>query len=118
VVASSVPEKQQLMKDEHMKKICDTRSTMKLTPKLRVELAALQAKPDTAIDTADMPEIMDWSRAERGKFYRPVKKQVTLRLDADILHWFKSHAGNARGYQTQINDTLRKFVEKEARKSA
>jgi uncharacterized protein (DUF4415 family) len=49
----------------------------------------------------------------RGKFYRPVKKQVTLRLDADVLDWFKAQQGGARGYQTAINAALRKVVDEE-----
>ena len=53
----------------------------------------LAALPDTAIDTSDIPEITDWSGAEIGKFYRPVKQQVTLRIDADVLEWFKSRGG-------------------------
>jgi uncharacterized protein (DUF4415 family) len=53
------------------------------------ELAALVAEPEEAIDTSDVPEIEDWSDAERGRFYRPVKRTVTIRLDADLLEWFK-----------------------------
>jgi uncharacterized protein (DUF4415 family) len=97
-----------------MKKTSDTKTGAILTPKLKAELAALQTRD---VDLADMPEVADWSRAERGKFYRPVKKQVTLRLDADVLHWFKSHNDNVRGYQTRINEALRKFVQSEACKS-
>ena len=47
------------------------------------------------------------SRAEIGKFYRPVKKQITLRIDADVLEWFK---GKGAGYQTAINEVLRSFA--------
>ncbi len=59
------------------------------------------------IDTSDIPEVADWSKAERGKFYRPIKRQVTLRLDSDILEHF---ARGGRGYQTRINAALRKVV--------
>ena len=69
--------------------------------------------PDDTIDLTDMPEVTDWSGWQRGKFYRPVKQQVTLRLDADILAWFKARQGSARGYQTAINAALRKVVEGE-----
>ncbi len=88
----------------------------RLTPQIRAELAALERLPEDAIDLSEMPEIIDWSDAVRGKFYRPVKQQVTLRLDADVLHWFKTKAG-ARGYQTRINAALRRVVEEEARKA-
>ena len=45
------------------------------------ELQALAELPDDRIDTDDIPEMLDWSDAGRGLFYRPVKRQVTLRLD-------------------------------------
>ena len=49
--------------------------------------------PVKDIDTSDIPEIADWSGAVFGKFYRPAKQQVTLRIDADVLAWFKSQDG-------------------------
>ena len=88
-----------------------------ITPEIAANLAELEAMGDDDIDLSDMPEITDWSNAVRGKFYRPVKQQLTLRLDADVVHWFKAHAG-ARGYQTRINAALRQFVEQEARRVA
>ena len=42
--------------------------------------------------------------------YRPVKKQITLRLDADVLSWFRALAPNGRGYQTEINRVLREYA--------
>jgi uncharacterized protein (DUF4415 family) len=71
---------------------------------------------DDDIDTSDIPEVTDWTGWVRGKFYRPVKKQVTLRLDSDLIDWFKTNQGGARGYQTAINAALRKVVEGERRK--
>ena len=100
------------MKDEHMKKASE-----KLTPKMIEELARLAALRDEDIDLSDAPEITDWSKAVRGKFYRPVKQQVTLRLDADVLDWFKRQADNDGGYQTRINAALRGIVDKETRKT-
>lgn len=84
-----------------------------LTEAQKKELARLEGLGDEDIDTSDIPEIRDWSNAERGKFYRPVKQQLTLRLDSDIIHWFKTHADGGRGYQTRINAALRKVVEEE-----
>jgi len=43
-------------------------------------------------------------------FYRPLKKPVTLRLDADVIAWFKK---DGRRYQTRINSALRKVMERE-----
>lgn len=87
-----------------------------ITPEIAANLKELEALGDEDIDLSDMPEVTDWSNAVRGKFYRPVKQQVTLRLDADLLHWFKAH-GDARGYQTRINAALRRFVEAESRQA-
>jgi uncharacterized protein (DUF4415 family) len=74
------------------------------------ELQALANLPDDQINTRDMPEQKDWSGAKRGLFFRPVKKQLTLRLDADVINWFRTHATNEAGYQTSINAALREYV--------
>ena len=84
-----------------------------ITPEIAANLAEIAAMDDASIDVSDMPEVTDWSNAVRGKFYRPVKQQLTLRLDADVVHWFKTHADGERGYQTKINAALRRFVEEE-----
>ena len=88
-----------------------SRPSKPLTAKQRAETKALEALKDDAIDTSDAPEARDWSDAKRGLFYRPVKQQITLRLDADVLAWFKDHARGGRGYQTDINRALREYVE-------
>lgn len=62
---------------------------------------------DEDIDFSDIPEILDWEGAERGRFYRPIKKPVTLRLDADVLEWFKHHHPK---YQSAINAALRQYI--------
>jgi uncharacterized protein (DUF4415 family) len=92
------------------------RTSKPLTPKQVSELASLVALPDNAIDTSDAPEVLDWSGAKRGVFYRPVKQQLTLRLDADVVAWFKTHATSVEGYQTRINRALREYVRRQARK--
>ena len=74
------------------------------------DLQALEELPDDQIDTTDISEILDWSGARRGVFYRPVKQQISLRLDADVISWFKAHAQGGRGYQTDINRALREHV--------
>jgi uncharacterized protein (DUF4415 family) len=73
-------------------------------------LRALAALPDREIDTREMPEIVDWSGARRGLFYRPVKRQITLRIDADVIEWFRSRARRGEGYQTNINRALRDYI--------
>lgn len=94
-----------------------THKSKGLTPEIIAELDALAAMPDNTIDLSDMPEVTDFTGWVRGKFYRPMKKQVTLRLDADLIEWFKTQQGGARGYQTKINAALRKAVEGERRKA-
>jgi uncharacterized protein (DUF4415 family) len=44
-------------------------------------------------------------RAVRGRFYKPVNRQITARVDADVLEWLKSQG---RGYQSRINAILRR----------
>ena len=70
-----------------------------LTPQQAAELDALAAMPDSEIDTSDAPSVVDWSEAIRGAFFRPIKKPVAIRLDADVLDWFKRQG---KGYQTRL----------------
>ena len=73
------------------------------------KLATISKEPDTS----DLPEAPAgaWAPAEVGRFYHPRKEAVTIRLDADVLEWFRQSAGG-RGYQTAINAALRDFVSK------
>jgi uncharacterized protein (DUF4415 family) len=75
------------------------------------QLTGLAKLPDEAIDTIDIPEAsaQNWVHARRGELYRPLKQPVTIRLDADVLAWFKEHAVEG-GYQTEINRVLRRHV--------
>jgi uncharacterized protein (DUF4415 family) len=70
-------------------------------------LRALKDIPDTEIDTKDVPEVRDWEGAVRGRFYRPIKKAISLRLDADVLAWFKARSEK---YQSKINEILRDYM--------
>ena len=87
-----------------------------LPPHLREEAARIAAMSERDVDLSDMPEVTDWSGAERGRFYRPVKQQLTLRLDSDVVQWFKDRAREG-GYQTKINEALRGYVEEQRRKA-
>ena len=89
-----------------------------MTDDQKAELDALQELPDDQIDTTEVPEILGWSEAKRGAFYRPVKRQITLRLDADVVSWFKANAKDGRGYQTDINRTLREHVQRSEKSKA
>ena len=70
------------------------------------EVAKLAALPEEQIDTSDIPELTDAQFAEmrRGEFYRPVKQQITARVDADVLAWLKAQG---KGYQSRMNAILR-----------
>ena len=88
------------MKGEHMQRAKSTRAD---------EIRALKRMKDREIDTTDIPPVLDWSKAVVGKFYRPIKKPLTIRLDADVLVWLKAQG---KGYQTRINALLRSSMEK------
>ena len=78
----------------------------KVPDSVRKELAALAARLEDSIDFSDLPATSrkDWQGATRGKFYRPIKQQLTVRVDADVLEWLKSQGS---GYQSRLNDILR-----------
>ncbi|QNH80240.1 BrnA antitoxin family protein [Pseudomonas protegens] len=62
---------------------------------------------DQGIDTSDIPELDD-DFFRRAEVHLPGKKAVTIRLDADVLEWFK---GQGAGYQTRINQLLRQYMQ-------
>lgn len=73
----------------------------------RTDWKRVDRMKDEDIDCSDIPELDEefWKNA---KFVRPTKKSVGIRLDKDILEWFKSQG---KGYQTHINSVLRHYVE-------
>ena len=79
--------------------------------KLIGEIKALEAMADSDIDYSDIPSIQKSGDRLRdgtiGKFYRPIKVQKTLRIDADVFSSFESLG---KGYQTRINAVLREAV--------
>ena len=83
-----------------------------LTEEERAELEALKNRPESEIDTSDIPEWTDamWKNSVRGRFYRPVKQAVSLRLDADVIAWLKK---DGQGYQTRANQMLRERMLKD-----
>jgi uncharacterized protein (DUF4415 family) len=89
------------------KTVSQTPETPPMTDAQRKRLARLAALPDGTIDTGDIPELSDeaWSAGVRGRFYRPVKQQITARVDADVLAWLKSQG---KGYQGRLNAILRR----------
>ena len=80
----------------------------RLTAEKKKELQRLAARPDREIDLSDIPEIREFpSDAVMGKFYRPKKASLTIRIDADVLGWLRS---SGAGYQTRINEYLRRLM--------
>ncbi len=77
----------------------------RLTAEKKKALQRLAARPEREIDFSDIPEIREIPPdAVIGKFYRPKKASVTIRIDADVLAWLRS---SGEGYQTRINKYLR-----------
>ena len=73
-----------------------------------LSLEELAALPDDAIDTSDIPELGDEFFRKAKLVMPPGKRQVTLRIDADVLEWFRSRG---KGYQSRMNAVLRAYVE-------
>jgi len=84
----------------------------KASGRLAKEIEDLRRMKDDEIDLTDIPETADWSKAVAGKFYRPRKKSLTIRIDADVLAWLKAQG---KGYQTRINALLREAFEGHSR---
>ena len=79
----------------------------KLIKERKRDLRAIAAKRGRDIDFSDAPPVLDWSGAEIGKFYRLVKKPVTMLLDSDIIDSLKA---DGRGYQTKADFLLRQAM--------
>lgn len=90
---------------------------MKMTRRIAKELDTIAQMPDEDIDLSDDAETTNGKGGMRGRFYRPTKRPVTMRLDADLLAWLKAQG---KGYQTRVNQLLRAQMMKDRkrRKSA
>ena len=87
--------------------------TTPITDKQRRELKRLAARPDSQIDFSDAPETTPRaSDVEVGRFYKPIKQLVSLRVDADVLAWFR---GQGKKCQTYMNKVLRREMQTNAR---
>jgi uncharacterized protein (DUF4415 family) len=88
-----------------------------ITSARRRNLAELAERPDSEIDFSDIAPLKEsfWKNAVRNPFYRPVKQQLTVRLDADVVAWLRQQG---RGYQTRLNRVLREAMLEDVKKSA
>ena len=100
-----------------MKKCVKGTVASPLTAAQRRQLRTLAALPDDKIDYSDIPPLTEkfWENAVRNPFYRPVKQQLNVRLDADVIAWLRQQG---KGYQTRLNTLLRSAMLKEIKKSA
>ena len=75
----------------------------------RAELERLAAMPDSAIDYSDAPAMESHPQhVHVGRFYKPLKQHISLRVDADVLAWFRSRG---KKYQTYMNAVLRREMQ-------
>lgn len=80
---------------------------------LEAELGALGKLTDEQINTFDIAEQVYWAGAKRGVFYQSIKQPLTLRIDSDVIAWFKARVADGEGYQTRINSARRAYVEQQ-----
>lgn len=92
-------------------------SSNTLSAAARRRLAKLVRQSDSTIDFSDIPPLTDkfWRNAARNPFYRPIKQQLTLRLDADVVAWLRCQG---KGYQTRANALLRDAMLRDLRRKA
>ncbi|MGD1093412.1 MAG: BrnA antitoxin family protein [Bryobacteraceae bacterium] len=76
--------------------------------RIKSDLARIDRMKDAEIDYSDIPALDKAFLKKATVAWPPVKKQLTIRLDADVLDWLKRHG---RGYQTRINRILRVVME-------
>jgi uncharacterized protein (DUF4415 family) len=95
------------MSKKLVKHTIDLANLPSLSKKQKAELAAVAARPDSEIDYSDIPPLSEefWKNAVRGKYYKPVKKSTTVRIDSDVLAWLRAQG---KGYQSRINAILRR----------
>jgi len=74
----------------------------------------LYAKRERGMDHSDVPQLPpeQWAKGIIGRYYRPLKTQISFRIDKDVLAWLKS---KGRGHLSRINVILRERMESERR---
>jgi uncharacterized protein (DUF4415 family) len=99
------------------KLVSKTLADTPVTPARKRRLARLADRPDSEIDFSEIPPLKQsfWENAVRNPFYRPIKQQLTVRLDADVVAWLRRHG---KGYQTNLNRMLREAMRANIGKSA
>ncbi len=76
-------------------------------PISQTRLKELASRSDKQIDYSDIPEL-DEAFFDKAKLVRPAdKRQITIRIDADVLDWFRAQG---KGYQTHMNAILKAYM--------
>ena len=78
-----------------------------MTKTSRTDWGSLARQEDKDIDTSDIAEL-DQDFFRQAELRVPAKQTVTIRLDSDVLAWFKEQGA---GYQTRINQLLRQYMQ-------
>ncbi len=100
--------------DDHVI-VVDRSAPRRLSDEQKARLTALAARPEEEIDTSDIPVLDEahWRRLAGNPLFRPIKKQTTVRVDADVLVWLRS---SGKGWQTRLNAILRAAMTAEGEK--
>jgi len=95
-----------------MKKASTTTNSVKRL-KISEKTRRAYRKRDRALDRdPDAPQLPPdyWAKAVIGKYYRPIKTQISFRIDNEVLDWLKS---KGRGHLSRINEILRERMTRE-----
>lgn len=108
--ASSLPAKRTVVNARTIERSFDP--ARKLSTAAKKRLAELARVPKAKIDYSEIPPITDaaFRSAMRNPYFRPLKQQITLRLDADVIAWLRR---GGKGYQTRLNEILRREMRRE-----
>lgn len=99
------------MNKQHMP--VSSRKGIKITPKTRELYEKRDRSQDADPETRPLPPERWATAMRRDEFFRPIKKQTTVRIDADVLEWLRSKGD---GHLTRINEILRERMAAELRK--
>ena len=89
-------------------------STKTNSVRISKQTRELYEQRDRRLDHSEIPQLppSQWAKGNVGKYYRPLKSQISFRIDKDVLDWLKS---KGEGHLSRINAILRERMEKERR---
>jgi len=86
-----------------------TKNIDDILPATKEELERIDAINDDQIDTSEIPELdEEWFKTAKA-YYPEMKKAISLRVDWDVLEWFKAQA-KGRNYKTLMNAVLKSYI--------